>query len=183
MTYVLLQEILRSSDIPYDDDSLKMVMANQLDLVDYKLEKKLGSLGEFTFSLYKCTRNKTKMGVIKKKNKVIGSVYLTKLLDSKEFSRSFETNSLQILESYRGQNLSYFLYKKLIIEADLILVSGKMQSPGGESVWKKISRDKNITVERIDLLSKAKITTPVRSHNAQYHTETNKDKRYVAFKK
>ncbi len=66
-------------------------------------------------------------------------------------TRSFKGNTRSIMiertaihKDYQGMNLSVKLYSWMILNQNLILVSGNAQSPGGRSIWERLAKIRGI---------------------------------------
>jgi hypothetical protein len=118
--------------------------------------KKLGSYKGYTLELHYFSKKRNARAkiwaVVKDGSNVVGAVILEpfgKWNPETGFHASYSTSSIQLLEPYRGKGIPKALYKSLV-DSGLILVSGDKQSPGGASIWKGLSKDKELKVQGFD---------------------------------
>jgi hypothetical protein len=87
----------------------------------------------------------------KNKNKYAFGVELTKFGRN---PRCLQIDKIGGQDGYRGMDLSVKLYSWLILQKQIILISGFSQSAGGRSIWERLAKTSNIFMFGYDITSK-----------------------------
>lgn len=68
-------------------------------------------------------------------------------------SAGYQVASTKVRPMYQGQGLALKVYRYLVVDLDLMLVSGALQSPGGAKLWLQLYKASGITVYGYDPVS------------------------------
>ena len=66
--------------------------------------------------------------------------------------KGYAIDSANVEPDYQGKGLGYQLYKKLVTELDLVLISKDSHSVGARKTWVKLSQDPNLSIYGFNLV-------------------------------
>ena len=58
----------------------------------------------------------------------------------------YEVSFVYVHQKYRGKDMAAKLYTFLVVEHDLVILSGESQSRGGRSIWIALSKSKKVDI-------------------------------------
>lgn len=59
----------------------------------------------------------------------------------------YTVDMVEVSRLYKGQNISFLLYKAILKNTNVKLLCGDIQSPGGRYIWRKLIKSKSVNVK------------------------------------
>ena len=103
------------------------------------------------------------------RKRIVANVWLTHVKNG-----YYEVDMVEVSRCYKGQNISFLLYKSILKNTNVKLLCGDIQSPGGQYIWRKLIKSKaiNVRASKVSRYSR-KYDVKVFSDNSVYAIAKN----------